>query len=328
MKHRSFVPTLLGLSVAAALPCLAQADSSREESSTADESSPAGSTDDARLAALEKAAQSLVEAFNQRDAAAIAATYLPDGELTLSSGEILTGREVIEEYYAGLFEEAGDGAPVAAVEAGEVHFAAPSIAIENGVFHLTANDGEVSSHGYSAVLVQQQDGSWLAATVRGEKDDTALPDEKLLGLDWIVGDWLIENDGSRTYIAFNWSDDGPYIDARALTEESGVESTASTLRIGWDPRRDGYVSWHFDAQGGFSFNEWTEAEADRYLIRSLGVTADGEPQRGTILLELGDDGQSFTWTTRDKVIGDEVLPEATLKVVKRPPAPKAAATSE
>lgn len=309
MKRRSPWPLLGGLLIGIAP--LAQAQ---------DEADPA----EAKLAALEKAAQSLVSAFNDKDAAAIAATYLPNGELTLSSGEILTGREAIEDYYAGLFEDAGDQAPKAAVEAGEVHFATPAIAIENGTFHLTAVSGEVSSFDYSAVLVQQDDGSWLAATVRGEDDDTALPDEKLIALDWLVGDWMIEVDGSRTYVAFNWSDDGPYIDARALTEEAGVESTASTLRIGWNPKRDGFVSWHFDALGGYSFNEWTVADDNRYLLRSLGVTSDGESQRGTVILEVADDGQSFTWTSRDKVIGGEVQPERSLRVVKRPPAPKEA----
>lgn len=328
MKHRFLVPALAGIAIASTVPCtaqeVAQNDAQEETSPDAAEPSSQDAPEDTKLAALEEAAKSLVEAFNQRDAAAIAATYLPDGELTLSAGDIITGREAIEDYYAGLFEAAGDDAPQAAVEADEVRFVTPAIAIESGHFHLTATSGEVSSHRYTAVLVQQDDGSWLAATVRGEKDDTALPDEKLLALDWIVGDWMIENDGSRTYIAFNWSDDGPFIDARALTEEAGVESTASTLRIGWDARRDSFVSWHFDAQGGYSFNEWTESGDQGYLIRSLGVTADGEPQRGTLVLELADDGQSFTWSSRDKVIGSEVLADRSLKVVKRPPAPKAA----
>lgn len=275
-----------------------------------------------KLASLRATAVSLVEAYNKGDSAGVAASYLPDGELVLASGEVISGRDDIQAFYDGVF--AGDEDPQTALEAGSVRFITPTLAIEEGTFHVTMAAGEIQSHNYSAVLVQQDDGSWLTATVRDQSEDVALPEEKLIALEWIIGDWILEKDGTRTFISFDWSDDGPFIDARALTEEAGFESTSATMRIGWDAKRDGYVSWNFDALGGYNYGEWTADGNDTYLIRLRGVTADGESNRATHVFGLDPSRQNFTWTTRDQVIGTEVQPTRTVRAVKRPPAPKSA----
>jgi len=280
--------------------------------------------DDPNAAKLEKLAASataFVEAYNEGDAAALAALFLPDGEITLADGGVVSGRDEIEAFYAEVF--AGEDDPQAALEAGSVRFITPTIAIEDGTFHVTAPSGEVISHNYTAVQVQQDDESWLTASVRDSLDDTAPPSEKMIALEWLVGDWKVERDGVHTWIAFDWSEDGPFIDGRALTEEAGEESTAATWRIGWDARREGYVSWGFDALGGYNYSEWTSTDTG-WLLRTRGVTADGEGNQSTQLLEPSESGESINWTKRDQVIGEELLPEVTVKIVKRPPAPKTA----
>lgn len=278
----------------------------------------------AKLDKLRTAAQAFVDAYNKGDAAALASQFLPDGEISLVTGEVLAGRQAIEEFYRERF--AGDQKPQGALEAGAVRFVTPAIAIEDGTFHVTESSGEVVSQNYIAVQVQQDDGSWLTASIRAELEDVAPPSEKLLALEWIVGDWAIQKDGSTTYLAFDWSQDGPYIDGKAVSEKSGVESTATTYRIGWDARRKGFVSWAFDALGGFTYADWTQAGEGAWLLRTRGVTADGEGNQGTQVLEVDPSKQFFTWTMRDQTLGEELQPDRTVKVVQRPPAPKSAAT--
>jgi hypothetical protein len=250
--------------------------------------------------------------------------FLPTGEIILSSGEMITGREEITEFYSAVL--AGNARPKAALEAGSVRFVTAGIAIEDGTLHVTQPSGEVTSHFYTAVQVKQENGDWLTASIRDEIEDHAPASEKLIALDWLVGDWLMENNGTRTFIAFNWSADGPFIDGKALTETAGEESTSSTYRIGWDANRKNFVSWAFDAAGGFTKSDWTTTE-NGWLLRTSGVTADGEVNQSSQSLIPGENVQSFLWSSRDQTIGGEVMPDRSINVVKRPPPPAGKAAS-
>lgn len=137
-------------------------------------------------------------------------------------------------------------------------------------------------------------------------------------MEWLSGDWLIEADGTRTFLAFTWSEDGPYLDGKALTEQAGEDSTAATYRVGWNAKRKNFVSWAFDALGGYNKSDWTAAD-NGWLLRTSGVTADGEISESTQSLVLDPSRQSFTWSRRDQTIGDEVQLDSSTRVVRRPP---------
>lgn len=285
---------------------------------TAQDNAPAD-PNEAALATLASRATEFVASYNQGDSAALAGHFVPDGEIVLADGTVIAGRDEIQEFYDAVFADEHD--PKAALEAGSVRFVTPGIAVEDGTFHVTLPGGEIVSHFYTAIQVQQDDGGWLTARIRDEIEDQAPASEKLIALEWLVGDWLIERDGTRTFLSFDWSEDGPFIDGRALTEMAEEESTASTYRIGWNSKRKGFVSWAFDAEGGFLTADWTET-VDGWLLRARGVTADGETNQATQVLAPDPGQQSFVWNTRDQVIGGELQPDATTRVVKRPPAAK------
>ncbi len=286
---------------------------------------PAWCEDDpnaANLAALEKAAKTFVEAFNKADADALSKSFLPDGEMTLSDGTVVVGREAIKDFYEGRF--ADEEKPKGAVEVGSVRFVTPGVAIENGTFHVTAGDGEVSSQEYIAVQVKQEDGSWLTASVRDQAGDEALPSEKMAGLDWIIGDWVIQRNGVETTLSFEWSKVGPYIEGTGNITRTDGSTDQVTLRLGWDNARKGFVSWSFDGSGGFARSDWTANGNLRWLLRSQGVTAEGESNQYLQTCEVDPSRQSFKWVIRDHTIGDEVQPDIELTAVKRPPAGKVA----
>lgn len=270
------------------------------------------------LEALKANAASFVESYNKADADALAQLFVPEGEIVLADDTVVAGRDEIRDFYAEVFSPTEK--PKAALEAGSVRFVAPGIAIEDGTLHVTQPSGEVTSHFYTAVQVKQESGKWLTASIRDEIEDQAPASEKLIALKWIIGDWLIENEGSRTFLTFEWSDDGPYIDGKALTEQAGTESTSSTYRIGWNKNRKNFVSWAFDALGGYNKSEWTASESG-WLLRTAGITADGEINRSTQSLLPEPSGEGFTWSSRDQTIGDEIQPDRSVRVVKRPPPP-------
>jgi uncharacterized protein (TIGR02246 family) len=274
----------------------------------------------ASLTALARNAQEFVDSYNKADPEALAKHFLPEGEIVLANGELVKGRGEIAEFYTTVFS--GEAKPKGALEAGSVRFVTPGIAVEDGTFHVTLPSGEVISHYYTAVHVKQENGSWLTASLRDELEDRAPAAEKLLGLSWIVGDWMIEREGTRTLLSFSWSKEGPFIDGKALTEEAGEESISTTYRIGWDAHRKGFVSWGFDAQGGHSKAEWSPAD-NGWLLRASGVTADGETNQSTQQISPNPSLQSFDWSTRDHTLNGESQPDSVSRVVKRPPPPPA-----
>jgi uncharacterized protein (TIGR02246 family) len=270
------------------------------------------------LEALEKNAVAFVEAYNKADAESLSNLFLPEGEIVLANGEVVAGREEISNFYQEVF--APEAKPKAALEAGSVRFVTPGIAIEDGTLHVTKPSGEVISHYYTAIQVKQENGAWLTASIRDEVEDHAPASEKLIPLEWLIGDWLIEKEGTRTFLSFSWSEDGPFIDGKAVTEQAGEDSTSSTWRIGWNSNRKNYVSWAFDALGGYTKSDWSASE-DGWLMRTTGVTADGEINQSTQSIVPDDKLQGFTWSSRDQTIGGEIAPDRTVRVVKRPPLP-------
>ena len=270
----------------------------------------------ASLEALAANAQAYVNAHNEGNAEAIAKLFIHEGEIILSSGEIVSGRAEIQQFYTDLFS--GEKRPRAALEAGSVRFVTPKLAIEDGTLHVTRPTGEVISHHYTSTQMQQDDGSWLTASIRDEIEDVAPASEKLLPLEWLIGDWIIEKNGLRTFLTFKWSDDGPFIDGKAVTEMAGEENTSSTYRIGWNNNRKNYISWAFDTFGGHMISQWTKNNSG-WLLRTSGVTADGEVNHSTQTIEPDQSLQHYTWSTRDQTIGGNSLPYGSVRVVKRPP---------
>ena len=279
---------------------------------TAQEADP----NQANLDILAANAASFVASYNKADHSALANLFLPEGEIVLANGDIVSGREEIAAFYQEVFS--GEQKPKAALEAGSVRFVTPGIAIEDGTLHVTQSSGEVVSHYYTAVQVKQENGSWLTASIRDEIEDRAPASDKLIAIKWLVGDWLIEKEGTRTFLSFDWSEDGPYLDGRAVTETAGEPSVSLTYRIGWNASRKNFVSWAFDAQGGYTKSEWTNT-GDGFLLRTNGVTADGEVNQSSQSMIPDGNLQGFTWSIRDHTLGGTVQPDLSIRVVKRPP---------
>jgi hypothetical protein len=61
---------------------------------------------------------------------------------------------------------------------------------------------------------------------------------------------------------------------------------------------------------------------DRWIVKVTGVRADGETASSTIEYQpVGPD--ALVWSARDRISGDEIQPDLTVKAVRRPPAPGA-----
>jgi uncharacterized protein (TIGR02246 family) len=311
MKSRysrpSFVAALALLCAPTLVPCSAQ------------EAPPAATPEDADVESLGKAAARFVAAFNAKDAATIASLFVPAGEVISRDGSAIRGREAIEAFYRDLF--AGETVPQIALEASSVHLVAPGIAIEDGIVHsTTAADEPVKSIRYSATQVKQPDGSWLIASSRDQLEVTP-PSEHLKPLVWLAGEWTYEGaDGVRMALAVDLDESGNFLLGEAVSTDPAGGMQTTSLRIGWNPATTSVYWWTFDSDGGNASGPWTRT-GDGWLVRTSGITADGETNAATQRVSM-DGGDTIIWQATDRVRAGESLPDATLRFVRRAPDPE------
>jgi uncharacterized protein (TIGR02246 family) len=266
---------------------------------------------------LATAAENFVGAFNNRDAAAIAALFTPLGELVVSEGETLGGRQAIEDFYRDLF--AGDPIPRMALEASDVELIAPGVAIEQGRVHLTlADDEPLRSIEYDVTHVRQADGRWLMAASRSLSEVT-LPSERIKPLHWMIGEWTLESqDGVRIDMVIDLDERENFLLGEALVTDTEGDSQSINLRIGWNPATSSVYWWTFDSDGGNASGPWAR-RGDEWVISNTGITADAEASASSQTLVR--DGDTMVWIATQRMLAGEARPDLIYRFVRRAPDP-------
>jgi uncharacterized protein (TIGR02246 family) len=275
---------------------------------------------DPAIAGLEQTAGKFISAYNQKDAAALAALFTENGEITNLTGEdTISGREDIQAHYEEIFSD--KNAPAIAIEVGSVRLVAPNLAIEDGVFHLTPpgdDETPVQSTTYTAAILKNDAGVWQIASSRGLKDVTDTSGHLTDLAEVLKGDWTcMTSDGVRMDLAFGWDPSGKAIAGEMLTTTSDGEPQPGTIRIGWDAARNSIVSWMFDSKGGTNQGIWTPAD-EGWIVRSEGTTADGEII--TASQQLTPEGpNTLIWNVTNRVLDGEKQPDNNLRIVRQTP---------
>jgi uncharacterized protein (TIGR02246 family) len=318
MKSRTHsLGRLLPVLIVAGFTCVATAQEPAAQE-------PAPAAEDADIDALGQAAARFVTAFNAKDAAAIAALFLPSGEMIGRDGEVIRGTADIEARYRELFS--GESVPQVALEASSVHLVAAGVAIEEGTLHFSAGESEpVRSVSYSATQVKQDDGSWKIASTR-DLDEVTPPSEHLKPLAGLAGEWTYEgDDGVRTELALDFDASGNYLLGEAVATDADGDFQTISLRIGWNPASSSVFWWTFDSAGGNASGGWSR-DGENWLIRTSGITADAEINAATQRLSF-DGPDTLVWSSSDRVVAGETQPDVSIRFVRRAPEPAVEAAS-
>jgi uncharacterized protein (TIGR02246 family) len=269
-------------------------------------------------AAIRANVAAFVRAYNAGDAKAVAALFIPDGQIIDKEGDITEGRAAIEETFADLFAEAPQKRIEVSVDS--IRFIGSELAVEVGSTKETPAPGETPDYDRYTVVHVKRDGKWLMAMARDEEGEAPTNHERLEPLAWLVGEWV--DDGGSVVVASTcrWSEDGNFLLQEFKLQIAGKEAMQVSQRIGWDPLAKRIRSWLFDSEGGYSESVWTR-NGDTWLIKATGVSSDGKTASATnVLVPTGKDG--YLWRSSDRVVGDEVSPPMQVKVVRKPPQPK------
>jgi len=278
---------------------------------------PAKADRSADEAAIRANVDAFVKAYNAQDAKAIAALFTANGQVVDEDGNTSEGRDEIEKVFKQLFTDNPQKQIEVSIKS--IRFIGPSVAVEEGSTKETLGPGQTPEYDHYTVLHVKQGGKWQMALAQDSEGDAATPQEQLGPLAWLVGEWVDDGGSSVVKSSCHWSDDKNFLLQDFDLQINGQNAMRVSQRIGWDPVAKRIRSWVFDSEGGFGESLWTP-DGDTWVIKATGVRPDGKTASATnVFVPAGKD--AYVWRSRDRVVGDEVMPPIEVKVVRKPPQP-------
>jgi hypothetical protein len=169
-------------------------------------------------------------------------------------------------------------------------------------------------------LLVKRDGRWLISSIREEPEPLIRPHERLKDLEWMIGEWVDQGSDSHVRVSCRWSEDGNFMLRRFTVNMQGKPVMTIHQRVGWDPLAKQFRSWEFDSEGGYGEGRWIR-DGERWVIKHNGVRPEGTTASATHIVSR-ERHDLVHWSSVDRVVGDESVPEENHYVMVRvPPAP-------
>lgn len=263
----------------------------------------------------------LVATFNKRDAHAIGAMFSPNGELVDADGNVLKTRAALVAHYQAIFDKAKQAK--LSVTTDTLRVINDKLAMYDGVATVKHTENQPQRETRFAAVLSKEADKWVVASIRDLEEmdfGPAAIQEKLSALKWLIGDWVEEGGSYRLHTSCQWSEDKLSLIQQFTISGPNIKDLKGTQRISWDPATQKIKSWTHDAQGGHAEALWTSS-GEQWVVKSSGCNSEGDPTSLTMIYRPIDKGR-IDLITRDRIVGDEVMPDIAVTIVPRPPEPK------
>ncbi len=167
---------------------------------------------------------------------------------------------------------------------------------------------------YTAVHVKV-DGKWLLASVRDTVSESSSAAGVLADLDWLIGDWIAEENGVRTESKCRWIVNNKFVERSYTTTQVDGTVTNGLQIIGWNSQANHVQSWSFTPDGGHAVGVWSPTEGG-WLAKISGTTGDQASTTAVNLLRRLDDN-AYVWRSMDRTAGDTRLPDTDEVIMRR-----------
>jgi uncharacterized protein (TIGR02246 family) len=269
---------------------------------------------EADKAAIDKLVKENVQAFNNRDAAAIAANWTTEGEYIRNDGEPVRGRADIQKGYAEFFKTL-KGKPTAEVQTDNLRFPSADTAVSEVTLRLKNEQGTLIASAWRNTLLVRDDGQWKVALVQEWDRDNAL-DDSLKDLEWLIGTWHMDTKDRDVTTTYEWGDNKAFILGKYTVKEGGKETESGTQMFGKDNADGGIRSWVFQSDGGFGDGLWTR-DGKKWTVDFDGQTRDGKKLSATVVY-VHVDPNTFTWqSVQQTVDGQPIADTQPIRVTKQ-----------
>ncbi len=275
--------------------------------------------------AIRSEAAGLVTAYNAKNAEALAGRFLSKAEYEVDTGEVLAGRQAIQDHFARSFET--NPQLKARLNDTKVRLVSSHMATQEGTFTVTANPEDGEAQTPFVAIWTTDEGQWRLASIRelapDDRSDEATPADRLQPLAWLVGDWVDESHESVVKISCRWSDDGNFLLQDFTVKSAGEEILSGTQRLGWDPLTHKIHGWLFDSTGGHGESTWNW-DGNQWVVRASSVRRNGQIDASlNTIVQQGPD--TYRWESSHRMLGDDPLPNVSVVVVRQAPTPPATA---
>jgi len=268
--------------------------------------------------------QAFANAYTTANVEALSALFTDDASVIDTEGSDVRGKAAITEMYATTMQDV----PGVKLEAdiAEVKFLTPEVARVEGRTRLATPSGDANEFTRFSALAVAKAGTWKIAEIRDYPAPATdvTPYERLQELEWMVGDWVDEDENTKVSANIKWADNQSYLIRTYSLHIKGDKASSGTMFIGWDPQSAQIKSWVFDSEGGHGEGLWTRSGDNQWVVKAQGVLRDGRPSSATqIHTVLNKD--SVKTSSIDRIIGGQIAPDiADVVMVRKPPQPAAA----
>lgn len=241
----------------------------------------------------------LQKALADADYKAIGALWSTDGTYTGSEGAEYKGRAAVENRFKDVIAEGGK--QLVMLDVLSVRSVADNVAIAEGVVRRKTLPISISPETRFTMVMSRQGGNWLVDSAVETPMTAAASINPLKDLSWMIGYWSAQNNGGSVKMKAEWAANQNFITCTYETKKSPESPAVDSKQvIGWDPREERFVSWHFDSNGGYGHGTW-EKVGNKWVVRAGGMDRDGSVNASTTLLTYTDQ-DSFTFQSVDRSV--------------------------
>jgi uncharacterized protein (TIGR02246 family) len=264
--------------------------------------------------AIDKLIKEQIKAFNDRDAAAIAANWTANGEYMRNDGTPVRGRAEIQKGYADFFKTL-KGKPTVEVQVDDLRFPSADTAVSEVTLRLKNEAGDMISSSWRNTFLTREEGQWKVAMVQEWDRDNSL-DDSLKDLEWLIGTWQMSTKDRDVTTTYEWDDTKKFIHGKYTIKEGGKVTESGTQIFGKDNAEGGIRSWVFQSDGGFGDGLWTR-DGKKWTVDFGGVTASGKKVTANVIY-LRVDPNNFTWQSVEQTVdGQPIADSQPIKVTKQ-----------
>ncbi len=271
---------------------------------------------------LHEAAVAFVDAYNAKDATALAALFGPEARVETADGTVVVGTEQIKAGFEAAFRDEPEG--LISLTMDSLTFLTPDVAVEQGATEFFPDGDTLTSRSKYLVVHLKNEGRWRMVSARSLGEETLSNYEHLRKVQFLLGDWIDEDPDSVVESTVRWEEGKNFLVHEFSVRRGRDAVQKGTHRIGWDPQAKRIRGWVFDSQGGFGETTWEEVEGD-WFVKSTGTTPQGENLSATRVMT--PDGDRIHVRIIDRVAQGRRLPDIQYTMVRKPPAPRAAAAT-
>jgi uncharacterized protein (TIGR02246 family) len=264
--------------------------------------------------AIDQLTKDMIQSFEKRDAAAMAALWTEGGEFIRNGGEPIRGRAEIQKGYAEFFKTL-KGKPKLEIQSDTLRFPSADTAVTEVTLRLKNAEGEIVAAGRQATVLVREGGQWKLAMVREWDHDVGL-DVGLKELEWLVGSWQALAKDREVAMTYEWDENKAFIRGKFTVKEGAKVTESGTETIGKDNAEGVIRSWVFQSDGGFGGGAWTR-DGKKWTVDVHGVRADGRKLTAT-LLYIPVNPNTVTWQAVNQIVdGVPVADTPPIKVTKQ-----------